>query len=562
MTTTKHIEALTKEVFTFVSELYAYGVREVVISPGSRSTPLAIAIESHPAMKSWIHPDERSAAFFALGLIKGSGRPVAVLCTSGTAAANYTPAVAESHMSHLPLIVLTSDRPHELRGIAAPQAINQSQMFANYAAFQFDFPIADEDQPRYIVETVQFQLQKASQYFYGPHRGPIHFNIPFREPLTPDLTMTDWLTTERKTIPQYQKTASFDRLNALFRKERGLIIVGDMQHQEIDQIFTFATIHEMPILADPLSQLRQYDHPNVITTYDLLLRADLPLDDVQFVIRVGKPVISKALNQWLKRTDAYQILVQNHDEPGSFPVPPHVTYEMSANDFFRALADQPAKRRHHWLSQWQQLEKQSRTEVQRHMKQATDEAAYIDRLLKKLTKDDHLFVSNSMPIRDIDNLLIDCKANVYANRGANGIDGVVSTALGMAVHKKVTLLIGDLAFYHDMNGLLMSKLNDIPLNIILLNNDGGGIFSYLPQRTAAENYFERLFGTPTGLDFKHAALLYDFTFERIESLQTFEMTQLSSFGAHIYEIVTDRDDNHAQHQVLYQKLGDLIHALL
>ena len=151
-----HTDALTKQVFTLVSELYAYGIREVVISPGSRSTPLAIAIEAHPKLKSWIHPDERSAAFFAMGLMKGSERPVAILCTSGTAAANYTPAIAESDLSHLPLVVLTSDRPHELRGIGAPQAINQTNMFENYVQYQFDFPIADADESQdYLLNTIK-----------------------------------------------------------------------------------------------------------------------------------------------------------------------------------------------------------------------------------------------------------------------------------------------------------------------------------------------------------------------------------------------------------------------
>ena len=218
--------------------------------------------------------------------------------------------------------------------------------------------------------------------------------------------------------------------------------------------------------------------------------------------------------------------------------------------------------RKRWLEKWQTLEKQAQVEVKDYIKSATDEAAFVGNVLDKLTNEDALFVSNSMPIRDIDNLFMTCEANIYANRGANGIDGVISTALGMAVHKKTTLLIGDLAFYHDMNGLLMSKLNDISLNIILLNNDGGGIFSYLPQKDAADQYFERLFGTPTGLNFEHTALLYDFTFERFESIESFKYAALSNFGAHIYEIITDRQDNLEQHQKLYKKLSDIINVTL
>ncbi len=198
-----HKAALTKQVFTFASELYAYGVREVVISPGSRSRHSALAFEAHPNIKTWIHPDERSAAFFAVGLIKGSERPVAILCTSGTAAANYTPAIAESQISRIPLIVLTSDRPHELRSVGAPQAINQVNMFNNYVSYEFDMPIADDSKE--TIDAIYYQMQIASQYLYGPHKGPIHFNLPFRDPLTPDLNATELLTSEYDILPHYQK---------------------------------------------------------------------------------------------------------------------------------------------------------------------------------------------------------------------------------------------------------------------------------------------------------------------------------------------------------------------
>ena len=554
-----HKEALTKQVYTFASELYAYGVREVVISPGSRSTPLAIAFEAHPNIKTWIHPDERSAAFFALGLIKGSERPVAILCTSGTAAANYTPAIAESQISRIPLIVLTSDRPHELRSVGAPQAINQVNMFANYINFQFDMPVADGSQE--MLNTINYQMQIASQYLYGPHRGPIHFNLPFREPLTPDLEMTENLKSEHKILPHYQKNIDIQDIKNILKDKKGLIIVGDMQHQAVDQILTYATIHDLPILADPLSQLRKYNHPNVITTYDLLYRSHLNID-ADFIIRVGKPVISKKLNQWLTRTNAFQILVQNNDKIDVFPTPPHISYEISANDFFRSLVNEPTVNRKDWIERWQSIEAQSRKAITQHMSQATDESAFVSTLIQKLTKDDALFVSNSMPIRDVDNLLFDSEVEVYANRGANGIDGVISTALGMAVHKRVTLLIGDLAFYHDMNGLLMAKLNDIHINVVILNNDGGGIFSYLPQKTAAEQYFERLFGTPTGLNFEYTAMLYDFSFKRLNNITDFSQVSFSTMNSYIYEILTNREDNLEQHQLLYKKLSEILNVTL
>ncbi|MCU5746023.1 2-succinyl-5-enolpyruvyl-6-hydroxy-3-cyclohexene-1-carboxylic-acid synthase [Staphylococcus sp. SQ8-PEA] len=552
----KHIEALTQQVYKLASDMYAYGIREVVISPGSRSTPLAIAFAAHPEIKVWVHPDERSAAFFALGLMKGSERPVGILCTSGTAAANYTPAIAEAHISRLPLVVLTSDRPHELRGIGAPQAINQGRMFDNYTQYQFDFPVADGNDSQAMVKTINFQLQKASQHLYGPHRGPIHFNLPFREPLTPNLELRTQLQTEDYTIPHYQKSASIEPIESILNKPKALIVVGDMQHQEVDQILKYSTIHDVPILADPLSQLRQSQHPNIVTTYDLLFRANLTAEP-DYIIRVGKPVVSKATNKWLGETTAYQILVQNNDQPDSYPIAPDISYEMSANDFFRQINERRKGQRTDWLKKWRLLEERARVEVEDYKRRAVDESGYVAHLLDKLNSDEALFISNSMPIRDVDNLAINCEAKLFANRGANGIDGVVSTALGMAVHQKTTLLIGDLAFYHDMNGLLMSKLYDINLNIVLLNNDGGGIFSYLPQKEAASNYFEELFGTPTGLNFEHAASLYHFTYHRYERLEPFKQLQLSHVGSHIYEIITQREDNLTQHQILYKKMSDI-----
>ncbi|AVO02644.1 2-succinyl-5-enolpyruvyl-6-hydroxy-3-cyclohexene-1-carboxylic-acid synthase [Staphylococcus simulans] len=556
-----HQTLLTKQVFTLASEIYAYGIREVVISPGSRSTPLALAFEAHPGIKTWIHPDERSASFFALGLIKGSNRPVAILCTSGTAATNYTSAVAESDISNLPLVVLTSDRPHELRGIGAPQTLNQVNMFQNFVRHQFDMPLAD-DTTGSTEDVIRFQMQIASQYFEGPKRGPVHFNLPFREPLTPDFEMTEWLTTNEKVIPKYQKTATVEAIKPILKKKRGFVIVGDMQHQDVRELLPFATVHDLPILAGPLSGLRQSGHPNIISTYDLLFRAGLDPKDIDFVIRVGKPVLSKKLNQWLKAADAYQIAVQNSAQPDAFPTPADITFEMTPNDFFRTLGDIPTAYRKRWLSQWQDMDSRAKIEVKNYIDHATDEAANVGILLDKLTKEDALFVSNSMPIRDVDNLFVNSEAEIYANRGANGIDGVVSTAIGMAVHKKVTLLIGDLAFYHDMNGLLMAKLNDIHLNIVLLNNDGGGIFSYLPQKESAAKYFERLFGTPTHLEFKHAAMLYDFNYALMDSVEDFKFTPLSQLESYIYEIRTDREDNRQQHQILYQKLSDIANVEL
>ena len=215
-------DALTQQVFHLVKRMRDYGIEEVVISPGSRSTPLAIACELHEQITTYIHPDERSAAFFALGLIKATNKPVAILCTSGTAASNYVPAVTEAFISHLPLVVLTSDRPHELRNVGAPQAINQVGMFRNFVMYERDFPIADDTTG--TVDFIEHVMQQASAHFKGPMRGPVHFNIPFREPLMPDMTQKHLLSYMPVPEVLYQKSFNVHLMRPILSLGNGLII--------------------------------------------------------------------------------------------------------------------------------------------------------------------------------------------------------------------------------------------------------------------------------------------------------------------------------------------------
>lgn len=548
-------EALTKQVFQTVKGLYDYGVSEVVISPGSRSTPLAMACEMHPKIKTYIHPDERSAAFFALGLIKATERPVAIICTSGTAASNYAPAVSEAYISRLPLVVITSDRPHELRNVGAPQAINQVNMFTSFVNYEVDFPLADNVPTPH--DFIQSTLLHASYYFSGPMRGPVHFNMPFREPLVPDLEAVELLRPEPKQLPVYQKLMDVSIVESMMHNGRGVIVVGDCQNEDLSQLLLFATIHQLPVFADALSQLRHRSHPCIITTGDTLFKV---YDGVEpsYIIRVGRPSISKQLNNWLAKQQCPQILVQNVMKPDTFPVVPDVHLEMTANDCFRLLAELHTTPSPGWLEIFQQLNDVIVNVIQQHIQTVDDEGTVFARLLRQLNEDEVLFLGNSMPIRDCETFYIDGRALPYCNRGANGIDGVVSTAAGMAAHKKVTLVIGDISFYHDMNGLIMNKLENIDLNIIVMNNNGGGIFSYLPQRKE-EALFERLFGTPLDLDFKHTAALYDFDYMRCN---VFDDIKLPVSGGHIIEVVTDREENLRLHRELTEKVSDAVHAKL
>lgn len=546
-----HTENLTKQVFTFISKLYEYGVDDVVISPGSRSTPLAIACERHSQIKTWVHPDERSAAFFALGLIKASHKPVAIICTSGTAASNYTPAISEAFISKMPLIVVTSDRPHELRNIGAPQAINQINMFQNFVKFQMDMPIADDSEG--TIEAIEINMIKAEKHFVGPQRGPIHFNFPFREPLVPDVKLRKYLSSKRKEMMNYQKTIDFSSINKYIEKPRGILVVGDTQGQDLSQVLTYSAIHNIPILADPLSNLRKLDHPNVISTYDALFKGGLKIEP-QFIIRVGQPVVSKHLNKWLKAVKCPQILIQNNDTPDAYPKVPTISIESSANDFFRQAQNITPTQNEKWLEKWRKMNEEAKDIIKEYIETENDEGAVVGNLLRRLTSKDTLFVGNSMPIRDVDTFDIDSKAEIAANRGANGIDGVVSTALGMSVYKKVTLLIGDVSFFHDMNGLIMSKLNNLDITIICLNNNGGGIFNYLAPKTETPEHFEKLFGTPLDLDFQHVAHLYELGYEKFENVDLYKKHTLPQFGSYLYEIMTNREENTATHRELFEKM--------
>lgn len=548
-------DALTMQVFHLVKRLRDYGIEEVVISPGSRSTPLAIACELHERITTYIHPDERSAAFFALGLIKATQKPVAILCTSGTAASNYVPAVTEAYISHLPLVVLTSDRPHELRNVGAPQAINQVNMFQNFVMYERDFPIADGSDG--TITFIEHVMQQAQTHFNGPMRGPVHFNIPFREPLMPDVTRTDLLSYTPVPNVLYQKSFNIDVMRPVLNLKRGLIIAGDSQQEDLTQLLVFSTIHNIPIIADPLSQLRDSKHPNVITTGDSVFKA-LEHIHAGYVIRVSHAVVSKPINTWLAQTDIPQVLVQSRATPDTFPKVPDLYIEMTANDFFRQLADEKPADNKEWLKYWQTMNDLIINQIHQHTQTVTDEGRAIYEIFKQIEDDAVIFLGNSMPIRDCDTFFTQFSGKPFCNRGANGIDGVVSTAMGMAVHKKVTLIIGDISFYHDLNGLIMKKLENLDINIVVFNNNGGGIFSYLPQKEN-DTYFERLFGTPLNLNFKYAAQLYDFNYYMFNVFDDFK---LPDSGANIIEVITDRNENLLAHQQLIRTLKDKLNAEL
>lgn len=548
-----HKARLTKQAFTMIDILYEQGVNEIVISPGSRSTPLAIAAELHPHIKCYVHPDERSAAFFAIGLYKGSLKPIGLICTSGTAASNYTPAVSEAKYANVPLVVMTADRPAELRNIGAPQTMNQTHMFQNFVQYSHEFYITHPE----LDSTTEIEsvLKHSSRYFYGQDKGPVHINIQIDEPLLPDLSQTSlFYRVQRSTAHTAELQVDQTKISG-----RGLILLGATQEDISEAVSHLATLN-VPIVADP----RQFTHKNqhVITNHDLLFNYLLThqsdvLDTIDFVIRVGDPFTSKSTNQLLSRLPASttQIYFSEYSELKTFPKLPSESHIGLVNERLKHVEAHDVDVDFHdvFHAMNQVLIDTFLLEISDYK----DEGRFTYDLMNMIDENQAIFVSNSMPIRDVERYDMRRQHDIYANRGVNGIDGVTSTALGMAMHKRVTLIIGDLAFYHDMNGLLMSKLEDIDINIIVFNNNGGGIFNFLPQNSEPE-VFERLFGTPMDISFEHAALLYAFNYTKITDVDTLATHDFNSSGRNIFEIMTDRTHNLEAHQQLKEKIFEAV----
>ncbi|MCY8273160.1 2-succinyl-5-enolpyruvyl-6-hydroxy-3-cyclohexene-1-carboxylic-acid synthase [Bacillus sonorensis] len=566
---------ITKYIGNFIDELSLAGVTEAVICPGSRSTPLAILAAAHPDMNIHVHVDERSAGYFALGMAKAKRNPVALICTSGTAAANFYPAVVEAHYSRIPLIVLTADRPHELREVGAPQAIDQQFLFGNFVKYFTDsaLPDAHPDMLAYIRTVASRAVGEASK---APN-GPVHINFPLREPLMPNLDDEPFQRTETSrhvSVANGRAAAdqqALESLMALIRNtEEGVIVCGELLNEDVKRhILSLSETTGYPILADPLSNLRNGGHSkeSVIDSYDSLLK-DEELKGLlmpKLVIRFGPMPVSKPLFQLLKQHPAIEQIIVDPD--GGWRDPTHRGSYMlhcTEQEFAEAAAVSISeKRSEQWLEKWRFAGSRFRHHLRNlEVEDLTFEGNVYRNLHHFIPDNSSLFVGNSMPIRDVDTFFEnqDRSFRILANRGANGIDGVVSTALGIyaATKKPVTLVIGDLSFYHDLNGLLVTKTLDIPLTVILVNNDGGGIFSFLPQ-SAEERYFEQLFGTPTGLEFEHAAKLYGGRYICPESSAHFADAYLSAVnrsGLDIIEVKTKRKSRVQLHRRLLDKVLD------
>lgn len=576
-----HQEGLTTYLSAFVGELVHSGVTDVVISPGSRSTPIAMVIAEHPGLAIHIHVDERSAAFFALGIAKASKKPVVLLCTSGTAAANYYPAIIEAGISRVPLIVVTADRPHELRDVGAPQAIDQIHLYGHNVKWFVEMspPEGSDEMVRYARTVCARSAATARQF----PAGPVHLNFPIREPLLPKLDMDMFRLNEREEgyVDIHQGDLSLSKNHIEYfggiisSEANGIIVCGPIDDENFSNaVLQLAEKLQFPVLADPLSQLRSRDTQSdiVIDSYDTFLRFEDAKEALKpnLIIRFGAMPVSKSLTIFMRENRAAKQIVV--DGGNGWRDPLTVASEMvycDEKEFCQQLTEiLPSRGYSEFIKKWKLVNELSK-ETLASIRDVTElsEGKVFHLLTEMLPNGASLFVGNSMPIRDLDTFFTSNskEIKVLANRGANGIDGVVSTALGVAtVSQPLYLVLGDLTFFHDLNGLLAAKLYELDITILLINNNGGGIFSFLPQASHPK-HFETLFGTPLDLDFSHIVQMYGGTYTRIENWDHYNQvftSNLTQKGLRVLEIVTNRDRNLIEHRELWNSVSQEISTLL
>ncbi len=549
----------------FCDELARSGMRHACTSPGSRNTPIILSLVRERRIRCFSHIDERCAGFFALGAAKASARPVAVTCTSGTAAANLAPAVIEAHEARVPLIVLTADRPPELRDVGAGQTIDQLKLYGD--AVKWFVEVGVDDATPTNLRWIRALACRAYATALDGRPGPVHLNFPLREPLVlGDATLPDDDTGRPGGRPWVSRTPAEPGPPAgtIELPAHGIVVAGrDERGRGFGHaVATFAERAGFPLFADPLSDARHGEA--AIARYDLLLRNEHLTDRLrpQVVIRLGDLPTSKPLRQWLANLDgAEQVAL---DPEGAWQDPAAVVTVSSAADPVLALSritpEGPSDPS--WLAAWREADETASNVIADTLKDALSEPLIAARLGEWLPEGATLFVASSMPIRDVELYFPahEGAPRVLSNRGANGIDGTLSAAFGAAAASlgPVVLLIGDVALAHDIGGLLAARRLRTPLTIVLLNNDGGGIFHFLPA--AGEPEFEQHIATPHGLAFEHAAALYGAEYARATTAGELRAGIERSLGSgtSIIEVRTDREENLA----LHRRVADAVAAAI
>ena len=561
---------MNEYIAALVDEFYQLGVRHAVFSPGSRSTTMAMLFKEHEGFETYMNIDERSASFMALGIAKAHKEPTVLVCTSGSAVAHYLPAILEAQYSGVPLIVLSADRPHTLLHVGAPQTVDQHKIFGTAVNYFEELAVPQESHyytyPRQVA-------RKAYMKAMDTKKGPVHINVPLFEPLVPELSRNHFeagRSSFKVVKPNYGGAFSCDDGNNLLeRYERILILAGpQIDIDEANTIRSFGEALQAPILADPLSNVRGCGASDVvISTYDALLAGQALWHELKpdCVIQFGQIVVSKRVQQMIASWTDVEYIEVNPTMDSMNPTGKTTMHVQASIDVFTHLYGKNNSS-DTYLNIWRRLDQAGKKQLSTAIDEPhCFEGRTIRELQKQIPEDGQIFVANSMTIRDFDYFWFsgESKAVLYGNRGVNGIDGTISTALGLAVNGRPTYLVtGDLSLFHDLNGLAVAKTHNLNLTIVLHNNDGGGIFEYLPQK--GTKHFDYLFSTSQGLDYSGAAKLYACGYTKISSPD-----ELSSVlakigqesGVHIIEIPTNREYSRELHKK-YTKVSVDMEALL
>ena len=561
---------MNEYIAALVDEFYQLGVRHAVFSPGSRSTTMAMLFKEHEGFETYMNIDERSASFMALGIAKAHKEPTVLVCTSGSAVAHYLPAILEAQYSGIPLIVLSADRPHTLLHVGAPQTVDQHKIFGTAVNYFEELAVPQESHyytyPRQVA-------RKAYMKAMDTKKGPVHINVPLFEPLVPELSRNHFeagRSSFKVVKPNYGGAFSCDDGNNLLeRYERILILAGpQIDIDEANTIRSFGEALQAPILADPLSNVRGCGASDVvISTYDALLAGQALWHELKpdCVIQFGQIVVSKRVQQMIASWTDVEYIEVNPTMDSMNPTGKTTMHVQASIDVFTHLYGKNNSS-DTYLNIWQRLEQEGKKQLSSAINEPhCFEGRTIRELQQYIPENGQIFVANSMTIRDFDYFWFSggSRAVLYGNRGVNGIDGTISTALGLAVNGRPTYLVtGDLSLFHDLNGLAVAKTHNLNLTIILHNNDGGGIFEYLPQK--GTKYFDYLFSTSQGLDYSGAAKLYGCGYTKISSpdeLSTVLAKVSKGSGVHIIEIPTDREYSRQLHKK-YTKVSVDMEALL
>ena len=557
-----------------VETLAKLGLQTAILCPGSRSTPLTFAFAKHPDIEALPILDERSAAFFALGCAKRQHRPVALVCTSGTAGANFYPAVIEAYESGIPLLIFTADRPPELRDCTSGQTIDQQKLYGSFTKHYSELavPVAKIQMLAYLRQTLVSSWGTA----IAPLPGPIHFNCPFRDPLPPiaddstqhiqsawDVDQFFAAITATSPVVMQSQSLSFETWR---RCQQGIIIAGpstpDYPQGYCQAVSELSGLLGWPVLAEGLSPLRNYQCLNnsLISTYDAILRSPQRATALipKMVIQLGPLPISKVLRQWLQTHQPQRWIVgsQRNLDPLHGPTQGLPTTLETLTNALKADNSEIAAGKSNYMRQWLTYEHSARQIIDRTLATETTlvESKIVWLLSQYLPENTPLFIANSMPVRDVEYFwpLGDRKIQPVFSRGANGIDGTLSTAMGLAHHNFPTVLLtGDLAFLHDTNGLLNASQLAGHLTIIVINNNGGGIFEMLPI-SQFEDVFEPYFATPQSVELFSLCKAYGVEHRLVVDVKDFVdcISVLPAKGMRVLEVVCDRKQSTQQRKHL------------